>query len=69
MSYFDGSVVFRYFSYAFMIFLIIHVVVQGIITKLFGPFGKKSTHEPVIIGSPDENLANQGFNQTYDEKI
>lgn len=47
MENYGGSIAFRYFSIAFVIFLIIHITIQAILTKIFGPSGKKSIHEPV----------------------
>jgi hypothetical protein len=47
MESYGGSITFQYFSIAFAVFLFIHLTIQWLLTKFFGPFGKKSTHEQV----------------------
>lgn len=50
MTSLQGSATFRLFSYGAFIFFVVHVLVQWLLTKLTGPYGKKSTvHEE----SPD----------------
>lgn len=43
MENFQGSAAFRIFSYGAFIFFGLHVVVQWLLTKITGPYGKKST--------------------------
>lgn len=62
MENYGGSIAFRYYSIAFVIFLFLHITIQAILTKIFGPSGKKSIHEPVN----DEEVT-EGFKS--DEKI
>lgn len=65
MDNYGGSIAFRYYSIAFVIFLLLHMAIQGILTKLFGPSGKKSINEPTNVdGSLDEDT--EGFKD--DEK-
>lgn len=66
MENYGGSIAFRYYSIAFVIFLFLHITIQAILTKIFGPSGKKSIHEPVNDGSHDEEVT-EGFKS--DEKI
>jgi hypothetical protein len=61
MEKYGGSKAFQFFSIAFVLFFFLHVIVQWILTKLFGPYGKKSSHEPVTVGSSDDDL--HGINQ------
>lgn len=61
MENFGGSKAFQYFSIVFILFFFLHVLIQWILTRIFGPFGKKSTHEPVTVGSSDDDL--NGINQ------
>lgn len=50
MTSLAGSATFRLFSYGAFIFFAVHVLVQWLLTKLTGPYGKKSAvHEE----SPD----------------
>lgn len=58
---YGGSKAFQYYSIAFVLFFLLHVTIQWILTKVFGPFGKKSIHEPVTVGSSDDDL--HGINQ------
>lgn len=60
MENYGGSKAFEFYSYAFVIFFAIHIFVQWILTQLFGPFGKKSTHAAVEI-TTEEDL--HGINQ------
>lgn len=43
MSTVQGSQTFRIFSYGAFFFFALHVLVQWLLTKLSGPYGKKST--------------------------
>ena len=45
-----GSMAFQYFSYGAFFFFALHVFIQWMLSKLIGPYGKKSTVE-----SPDNN--------------
>lgn len=56
MENYGGSKAFEYYSYAFVIFFLLHISIQWILTQLFGPFGKKSIHESIAADSIDEDL-------------
>lgn len=45
MENLQGSATFRLFSYGAFFFFVVHVFIQWAITKLFGPYGKKSAAE------------------------
>lgn len=45
MENLQGSATFRIFSYGAFFFFALHVFIQWAITKLFGPYGKKSAAE------------------------
>lgn len=45
METIKGSATFRIFSYGAFFFFALHVLVQWLLTKLTGPYGKKSTTE------------------------
>lgn len=45
MENLQGSATFRLFSYGAFFFFAVHVFIQWAITKLFGPYGKKSAAE------------------------
>lgn len=43
MERLQGSATFRIFSYGAFLFFALHVMVQWLLTKFTGPYGKKST--------------------------
>lgn len=65
MAAYGGSLTFRYFSFAFVIFLCIHASIQALLNKIFGPFGKRSAQPAIIANTPDEDLNDKHF----DEKL
>lgn len=40
-----GSATFRIFAYGAFFFFVLHVLVQYLLTKLIGPYGKKSAND------------------------
>jgi hypothetical protein len=47
MDWYGGSLTFRYYSIAFAVFFAFHVIVQWLLTRIYGPYGKTGTHEEI----------------------
>lgn len=56
MEEIKGSATFRLFSYGAFFFFGVHVFIQWAITKLIGPFGKKSTEDDDQDNKSNESL-------------
>lgn len=54
MASYGGSLTFRAYSIAFTVFFIFHLAIQWILTKIYGPYGKKHENIEEITDSKDE---------------
>lgn len=56
MAKHGGSITFQYFAIAALLAFLAHIIIQMLMDKFLGPYGKKSANETIKNGNSGEHL-------------